>query len=122
MANWTEQRKLPLTLARFCVQLDQRMLSALAQTGAQHAKFFEKSGRARLLKVLLACFHSTPELLTLEPSGSIQMLSDWKASKVAPTSARRHGKSLHGGAWAPGRWEVEIWELTSFSILRRHEL
>ena len=55
MAKWTEEGKVQLTLARFCVQLDQHMLSLLAQTGAQHAKFFEKAGRARLLKVPWPC-------------------------------------------------------------------
>ena len=65
VANWTEQGKVALSLARFCVQLDQRMLSLLAQTGAQHAKFFEKAGRARLLKVPSPCRLLRPGLCRL---------------------------------------------------------
>ena len=49
LADWGEGGA--LSLQRFCVQLDQRLLSLLAQTGAQHAELFPDSPRARLLKV-----------------------------------------------------------------------
>ena len=51
VAAWGFSEGQPITLGQFAVQLDQRFLSELSQTGANFSELFGSAGRAQLVKV-----------------------------------------------------------------------
>ena len=62
LAGWGFMGEAPPPLARFVVELDQRILTELARTAVLFVDLFEDAGRHRLVKVAPRPFHALTDL------------------------------------------------------------
>ncbi|KAK9806582.1 hypothetical protein WJX73_004732 [Symbiochloris irregularis] len=118
-ASWGVAKDQTLTLHQYAVQLDQRFLSELSQTGALFSELFGSSGRAQLVKVTRSAFSEYLKLLRSVLEGAATGYA--RSSAGALSGSRNTGNVEAPKDWGAGA-VAEALHTISTDVPRIHSI